>query len=182
MGTSGGGCGMRTVQAQFATRRGPGPWLWGIVLAGAAVAAGLQWQTHLLAEQRRAEEQAAEQRAIEQAAEAERLARAPLTFAESLNEIRQLREVQWPQLLAALEVTPRGELQVMSVEIDVVARSANLNVTAPSLKAVMDYAQELQTGTPEGSLAWRFAVARVTERSGGGVTAELRANWGTTAR
>jgi hypothetical protein len=136
----------------------------------------------LLAQQRRAEQQTAEQRALEQAAEAERLAMAPVPFAESLNEIRQLRSVQWPQLLAALEVTPRGDLQVLSVEIDLVARSANLSVTAPSLKAVMDYTQELQTGTPEGSLAWRFAVARVTERSGGGVAADLRANWGTTAR
>jgi hypothetical protein len=168
---------MKAVQAQFAVRRGPGALLWGIVLLGAAAAVALQWQTHRLAEQDHLERLAAEQRALEQAAKAERSAGAPVPFAESLNEIRQLRTVQWPQLLAALEVTPRGELQAVSLEVDVVARSASISATASSLSALTDYAHALRIGAPESGAAWRFSVERVAEREADGMSAQIRASW-----
>jgi hypothetical protein len=169
---------LKRIQAELVVRRGPPWWLWALVLAGAVAAAGMHWQTRQLMAQRLVEQQQAEQQAREAAEAYARAAQAPAPFAADLAEIRKLRSVQWPQLLAALEVTPRGDVQISSLDIDVVQRRASISVTAPSLKTIVDYTQELQRGAPDGEAAWRFSIGRVTERAGGGLSASIEGSWG----
>jgi hypothetical protein len=168
---------MRAVGAQFAARRGPGLLPCGLLASGLIAAAGLQWQVRELTERQQGQQRQAEQQAREVAESAARAANAPTPNAESFVEIAQLRSVQWPQLLAALEVTPRGELQVLAVDLDVAQQRVGVGVGATSMRAALEYAQTLQQGTPIGEPAWRFSVGRVTERAGGGVTAELDGRW-----
>jgi hypothetical protein len=168
---------MRAVGAQFVARRGPGLWPWGLLASGLIATAGLQWQVRELNERRQAQQQQAEQHVREVAEAAARAASALQPYAESLAEIAQLRSVQWPQLLASLEVTPRVELQVLAVDLDVAQQRVCVSVGAPAMRTVLEYAQTLQHGTPIGEPAWRFSVGRVTERTGGGVTAELAGRW-----
>jgi hypothetical protein len=103
--------------------------------------------------------------AQEASIKATRAAQAPLPYAESLANVRQMRLVAWPQVLAALEVTARGDLQLVSVEVDVALQRAVLIFSAPSMKSVLQYSQALHAGVPEGGAAWRFSVTRVTERA-----------------
>jgi hypothetical protein len=46
------------------------------------------------------------------------------------------------------------------------------------MKAVLDYVESLSAGFGPGDFAWRWSTWRVTERAGGGVSAELRATFG----
>ena len=167
---------MKAVRAEFAVRRGPGWWHWGLVVCGLLAAVGLQWHAREIALRRADERLAVEQRAQEAAEELERAARRPLPFAESLAELRQLRSVQWPRLLSALEVTPRGDLQVMSIDLNVAQQHVDVAVNAPTMKAVLDYVHALHEGLPQGEMGWRFGAGRVSERAGGFV-AELRGTW-----
>jgi hypothetical protein len=165
------------VQAQFAVRLGPPWWLWALVVAGAVGAAAVHWQTQQLMAQRLARQDHAEQQARDAEAALAKAAQAPLPFAADLAEIRKLRSVQWPQLLAALEVTPRGDLQVVSIDIDVMQRRTGIGVTAASMKVMLDYVQALQEGTPQGLQAWRLSVVRAAERPDRGMTAEIAGVW-----
>jgi hypothetical protein len=168
---------MRAVQAQFVARRGPSVWLWASLAGGAIVTATLLWHARELTAWQEVQRLQTEQQVREAIDAAARAANAPRPYAESLVEIAQLRSVAWPQLLAALEVTPRGELQVLAVDLDVAQQRVDVSIGAPAMRAVLEYAQALQQGTPIGEPAWRFSVGRVTERTGGGVTAELVGRW-----
>jgi hypothetical protein len=169
---------MKPVQAQFVERRGPSTPMGGLVLAGLLAAAWMQYQVHAASIEQQAQRQHAEQLADEAAAAAARTPKTPLPYEEGLKEIERLRELPWPQLLAALEVVPRSNLQINSIEVDVVTRRADVAVSAADMKAVLDYVESLSAGFGPGDFAWRWSTWRVTERAGGGVSAELRATFG----
>jgi hypothetical protein len=170
---------MNPVRAQFVERRGPSLLLWALVLAGALVAGALNYRTHRATFEQEAQRLHAELLARDAAEQAARTPPAPLPYAESLKEIEGLREVPWPQLLTALEVMPRGELQIASIEIDVPARRANVTVVAPTMKALTVYLESLNSGVQPGSQAWRWSAWRLAERTGAGIGigAELRVTW-----
>jgi hypothetical protein len=169
---------MNPVQAQFVERAGPSALMWGLVLAGLLAAGWMQHRTQSIKAEQQAQRLHLDQLARDEAVATARAPKAPLPYADSLKEVERLRDVPWPQLLAALEVVPRGDLQINSIDVDVVARRADVAVAASSTKAVLDYVDLLNAGVPPGVSAWRWGAWRVVERPGSGFSAELRAVWG----
>ena len=102
---------MRAIRAEFVARRGPRGWLWALLAGGLIAAAGLHWQARELRLQREAGEHEAQRMVQEASTEAARAVQAPLPYAESLAEIRKMRLVDWPQLLAALVEQHYGDWQ-----------------------------------------------------------------------
>ena len=169
---------MKPIQAQFVQRRGPSVLLWGLLLSGLLAVVVMQYGTHRVNAEHQAQWLHMEQLAREEADAKARAPSTPVPFAESLKEIERLREVPWPQLLAALEAaTRKDDVRIDSIGIDVVAQRADVAVAASSAKAVLDYVGSLNEGVPPGVAAWRWGAWRVAERSGGGFSVELRATW-----
>jgi hypothetical protein len=169
---------MKPVHAQFVERRGPSGLIWALMLAGLFAAGWMQYRAYAVDAEQQAQRLRLAQLAREEAEATARAPKTPLPYAESLKEIERLRDVAWPQLLVALEVVPRGDLQINSIEVDVVTRRTDVAVAASSTKAVLDYVDLLNAGVPPGVSAWRWGAWRVAERPGSGFSVELRAVWG----
>ena len=171
---------MKPVRAEFVRRAGPPPAVWWGVGVLAATLLGL------MLDSQRLESAAIEQRqmaALEaRATELAASKASPETI--SVEQVqrqafRKLRDVDWPQALAALEKTPRGALQVEGMQVEVGSHTVNLQARATDPSAVVTYVAALNAGLIDGELGWRWAPRGVQLRAqDGGYRVEIVGTWG----
>jgi hypothetical protein len=151
---------MKPVRADFVERSRPLHAAWTCTAALSIAVAFVAWDTgRTLArmETLRTEVSARQQqRAEEHRLTREQMTSMPPEVAARFAAFARLDEVDWPQALSVLEATAHGTVTLDAIQIDVGARSVDVDATANDHESIVAYLDGLNAGAQQR--AWRWTV------------------------